>query len=102
MLANDKGHVNEHYGDTHLLVTLKEDDTATLVTCRKVITGVIKFDGGDDVRCSCKLGEEEYDGGDEAVVSSMMGMVHEPSVMSSTSPLSPKHWAKRHWFDGVS
>jgi len=28
--------------------------------------------------------------------------VHEPSVMSSTSPLSPKHWAKRHWFDGAS
>lgn len=34
---------------THLLVALKEDDTATLVAGCEVVSGVVKLDGGDDV-----------------------------------------------------
>lgn len=40
---------------THLLVTLKEDDTTALVAGCEIITRVIKLNGRDNVGCLCKL-----------------------------------------------
>jgi hypothetical protein len=34
---------------THGLVSLKEHNTPTLITCGKIVTSMIKLDGGDDV-----------------------------------------------------
>lgn len=36
---------------THRVIALKEDDTTTLVTCSKVVTGMVKLDRRDDIGC---------------------------------------------------
>jgi hypothetical protein len=34
---------------THRLVSLKEHNTPTFITCGKIVSSMIKLDGGDDV-----------------------------------------------------
>lgn len=77
----------------YLFVALEKDDAATLVTSCKIIAGVIEFHRGDDISYALRQSE---------VQTRRVNRKHAPSVMSSTSPLSPKHWAKRHWLCGVA
>jgi hypothetical protein len=67
------------------LVPLKENDATTFVASCQIVARVVKLDCGDDIRCSglrqLMLRSGYVAGGRE----------HKPSVMSSTSPLSPKH-----------
>lgn len=70
------------------LIPLEEDDAASLVACGQVVARMVELDCGDDIRWGLRS------------VSSCPVMTsrrhreergHKPSVMSSTSPLSPKH-----------
>jgi hypothetical protein len=38
-------------GDTDHFVPFKKDDATTLVSCRKIISRRVKFNGGDDIGC---------------------------------------------------
>lgn len=72
---------------TDHLISLKQYYPSPLVTCGEIVACRVKLNGGDDVGCSASL------------VNKLKGCwmrSNPPSVMSSTSPLSPKHWANRH------
>jgi hypothetical protein len=44
---------------TNRFVSLEQDNSSALVTSRQVVTGVIEFDGGDDISCptACSVSE---------------------------------------------
>jgi hypothetical protein len=87
---------------TDRFIALKEDDAAALVTRGKVVSCGIKFDSGDDIRCgivkksACVKGRVRGTSMTPHRMSEKFDMESDvPSVMSSTSPLSPKHCANR-------
>jgi hypothetical protein len=67
-----------------LFVALKQNDSPALVSSRKVVTGRVELNGRDNIGCTQDLSNE----GLRRVGLKGTGR---PSVMSSTSPLSPKH-----------
>lgn len=81
--------------DTYRLVPLKENYSTPFVSRRKVVTRMIELDRGDDIswrgKAVSKIRRSSQEG---KLVSWMCGrfrVPNIPSVMSSTSPLSPKH-----------
>jgi hypothetical protein len=82
-------------GIVYRFVPLKQDDSSALVARRKVIARLVKLDGRDDVGCA---GCQQLHAGINRLYSERGeregGLVRKgyiPSVISSTSPLSPKH-----------
>jgi hypothetical protein len=79
---------------TYQFVALKKDNAATLVARGEVISCSIELDSGDDIRYEIAP-RSEYVKACGVYQNSTLMNENIPSVMSSTSPLSPKHCAKR-------
>lgn len=71
------------------LVSLKQYHAAALVSCCEVIARLVELNGGDDISYGCC-----QNGVLMAKLPKWAVVVYVPSVMSSTSPLSPKHLAE--------
>lgn len=78
---------------TYSLVSLEQNHTTALVTCRQVVTRLVELDGGDDVRWKVTLAIALSERCAGVFCREQWGAGDVPSVMSSTSPLSPKHLA---------
>jgi len=72
---------------TYCFVSLEQHHATALVACCKVVARLVELDSGDDVSYTQLAGAHFTAGAGGAVYNAG----HGPSVMSSTSPLSPKH-----------
>lgn len=70
--------------ETYSLVPFKKNHPSPFIASSQIVPGMVKLDGGDDISYEPMLAPATNTSHDRA-------RAVLPSVISSTSPLSPKH-----------